>query len=349
LHEIQALAADFAAERLRPHVERWDHDRAIDAAAIASLAESGFAGMLVPERFGGLDLGVTAFAMATEALAWGEPAAALAVVASAATATALLEGAADSRGHAIESIAEGNPVAYPLADSAVLAVAEGGAWRLDGELTWVIRTGDVGLGLVPATAADEHLLFLLPTDMTGLAWTRETTLGFRPARLERAHFDAATASDQACIARGAAADTVFERGRHVARLGTAAIATGIARAALEHATAYAAEREQFGLKLRDFEGIQCKLADMATRLAAARALLNGIAPVHDRAAVAMAKVFASEAAMWVTREAVQIFGGYGYMRDFPVEKLMRDAKATEVLCTTNEDLRVEIAAALYNT
>jgi alkylation response protein AidB-like acyl-CoA dehydrogenase len=129
--------------------------------------------------------------------------------------------------------------------------------------------------------------------------------------------------------------------------GGAAIATGIARAALEHATTYADQREQFGRRIRQFQGIRMKLADMKVRTAAAAALLREAAVARTPAAAAGARVFASESAMWVTTQAVQIFGGYGYMRDYPVEKTMRDAKATEVLAATNEALRETVAAALY--
>src|SRR5437660_10631867 len=122
--------------------------------------------------------------------------------------------------------------------------------------------------------------------------------------------------------------------------------------ALEHALAYCAERKQFGQPLREFEAVQCKLADMATRVEAARALAHAAAARRDRgesitSQASMAKLFASETAMWVTTQAVQLFGGYGYMRDFPVEKLFRDAKVTEIYEGTSEIQRIVIARGLY--
>jgi alkylation response protein AidB-like acyl-CoA dehydrogenase len=150
----------------------------------------------------------------------------------------------------------------------------------------------------------------------------------------------------------------------VGRAGIAAQAVGIARAALEHATAYALEREQFGTPLARFGAIQEKLAEMAARIEGARTLLlsagellagraaAGAQPgseTGERAAsarAAMAKLLASGTAMWVADEAVQIFGGYGYMRDYPVEKLMRDAKGTEIYEGTSEILRLVIAREL---
>ena len=146
----------------------------------------------------------------------------------------------------------------------------------------------------------------------------------------------------------------------IGRLGIAAQAVGIAQAAFEHATAYAVEREQFGRSIADFGAIQEKLAVMAVRVAGARALTreagrrlergdgeegsgNGLFSVSAGTVAAMAKLSASETAMWVAKEAVQIYGGYGYMRDYPVEKLMRDAKGTEIYEATSEILRMIIA------
>src|SRR5437016_5567058 len=141
-------------------------------------------------------------------------------------------------------------------------------------------------------------------------------------------------------------------GLDAGRLGIAVQAVGIARRALEHSLAYCAERRQFGRPLREFQAVQFKLADMATRIEAARALAHAAATRRDRGEdttmqASMAKLFASETAMWVTTQAVQLFGGYGYMRDFPVEKLFRDAKVTEIYEGTSEIQRIIVARGLY--
>jgi len=358
VQEIRDLARDFAAGSLRPHVERWDRDAAVDASTLESLAGLGFHGMLVPEEFGGLGLGLPAWTAAIEALAWGEPAVALAVLARATTATALLEtGSRAQKTQWLEDIAAGAAAWLPLADDlAVTASRTGAEWRLDGSLGWVLRAGEAGCALVPARSAGTtvpqgapDLLFLVRTDAAGLSVARDTTLGLRPAVIGPITFAGVRAGADALIAQGPA--TAFTDGRLAAvrRLGIAAVATGIARAALEHAIAYAAQREQFQQQLRAFEGIQFKLADMATRVDAAAALLDSAVAAPGQRVVAIAKLFASETAMWVSTQAVQIFGGYGYMRDYPVEKLMRDAKATEMFTGTNEDLRVLIAAELYRS
>ena len=136
------------------------------------------------------------------------------------------------------------------------------------------------------------------------------------------------------------------------RLGIAAQAIGIARAALDHAVRYAAERRQFGKPIRDNQGIQFKLADMTARVVQARAALYAAAAAKDRGEAitqlsAIAKLAASEAAMWVTTQAIQVFGGYGYVTDYPVERLFRDAKVTEIYEGTSEIQRVVIARELY--
>ena len=128
---------------------------------------------------------------------------------------------------------------------------------------------------------------------------------------------------------------------------------GIARRALEHSVKYCAERRQFGKPLQDFQAVQFKLADMATRTEAARALAHRVAARKDAGEdvttfASMAKLFASETAMWVTTQAIQLFGGYGYMRDFPVEKLFRDAKVTEIYEGTSEIQRIVIARGLHS-
>jgi alkylation response protein AidB-like acyl-CoA dehydrogenase len=137
------------------------------------------------------------------------------------------------------------------------------------------------------------------------------------------------------------------------RLGISAQAIGIAESALRASAAYAAERKQFGKPIKEFEAIQFKLADMATRIAASRALLHAAATAKDRGETitqfgSMAKLMASETAMWVTTQAIQVFGGYGYVKDYPVERLFRDAKVTEIYEGTSEIQRVVIARNLYS-
>jgi hypothetical protein len=137
------------------------------------------------------------------------------------------------------------------------------------------------------------------------------------------------------------------------RLGIAAQAVGLARAALEHATNYAGQRRQFGKAIREYQAIQFKLADMALRTTAARTLLHATAAAKDRGEAvtvysSMSKLMASETAMFVTDEAVQIYGGYGYIKEYPVERYLRDAKVTEIYEGTSEIQRIVISRELYS-
>jgi alkylation response protein AidB-like acyl-CoA dehydrogenase len=197
--------------------------------------------------------------------------------------------------------------------------------------------------------------FIITPDLPGFAvGKKEDKMGLRASPTVQLVFDSL---------RVPAANLLGEEGHGFAyamqsldngRLGIAAQALGIARAALEHSLAYAAERRQFGQAIADFEAIQFKLADMAKNIAASRALLHATASAKDRGEAvtlpaAMSKLLASETAMSATREAVQIFGGYGYVTDYPVERLFRDAKVTEIYEGTSEIQRVVIARQLYAT
>ena len=366
--QVRQLAHEFAAAELRPHVERWDRERALDPTVLASLAELGFFGMLVPEEYGGLGFDVPASLAVLEELAWGEPAVALLVSIHNAYGVELLvrHGSEEQRRRWLGPMAGGEVVACaalaePEADSELAglstrAVRSGGGWTLDGMKSWVTNGRGAGLAVVAARTDESGGnggetgvgVFLIPTDAPGYEVEgRETTMGLRAAEIVTVRLRGVAVGADSLVGDPAAGSAYLAAARDLGRLGMAAIALGIARAALEHAVAYADQREQFGQKLREFEGVQFKLADMATRVEAARALLQRAAAERSSRAAAMAKLFASEAAMWVTTQAVQIFGGYGYMRDYPVEKLMRDAKATELCEGTSETQRVMIARELY--
>lgn len=350
--EIRQLARQFAEAELRPHVEQWDHAAKLDLQVLAQLAELGFFGMLVPEAFGGMEFDLPTYVSVLEELAWGEPAIAYIVATTNHVARTIVQhGTDEQKRRWLEPIARGEAVtciaaAEPAAGSDLNAVSTradrtGEAWTLSGEKEWVAHGRAAQLALVLArTGADAVSAFLVPTDAEGYQpGAREQTMGFRPLEIVSVQLEQ--------VRVGAEAELQFPLTRVRQTLGMAAIANGIAQAALDHAVGYADIREQFHTRLRDFEGLQYKLAEMATRVASAQALLQQAAADPTEQNRAMAKYLASENAMWVTTNAVQIFGGYGYMRDYPVEKLMRDAKATEIMEGPNEIQRVLIARELY--
>lgn len=360
IQEIRTLAREFAEAELRPHVEWWDRERRIDPAAIAQLAELGFFGMLLPDEYGGMNFDLPTFAAAIEELAWGEPATAMLVANNAIAARLLIEFASDAqRQQWLERLTDGSAIASLAVaeeeagsdDAAIRTTAtrSGGGWALAGEKTWVSHASFRGPAFVLArTATDVRSLFIVALDAPNVEVAdRVETLGFRPIDLSAVKLNGVQVGQDGMLGSDGAGPAILDARSRFARVAAAAVAVGIARAALEHAVAYAEMRHQFGRALRTFEGIQFKLADMSARTAAARALLNEAAASGSNERIAQAKLIAGETVMWVTTEAVQVFGGYGYMRDYPVEKLMRDAKAMELIEGASELLRVEIAEALY--
>jgi alkylation response protein AidB-like acyl-CoA dehydrogenase len=352
---------------LRPHVEAWDRDATLDPAVLQALAELGFFGMLAPESAGGMDFGVPAYAAALEALGWGEPTVALVLAMHTAFGVRpLLEhGTDEQKAEWLPALAAGDRIAClalsePGAGTDLTAMhtraeRDGDGWLLNGAKQWVSAAGLANLALVVARTAPAGEaghgavgVFIVPLETAGVAvGERKETLGLRPLPFADVRFDGVRLPAAAALGDVTGGAEEIHEGTSLARLGIAAQAVGIATAALDHAVAYAGQREQFGSRLREFEGVQYKLADMATRTEAARSLLMDAASRLDTHMAAMAKLFASEVAMWCATQAVQVFGGYGYMRDYPVEKLMRDAKATEIYESTNEMQRVAIARELY--
>jgi alkylation response protein AidB-like acyl-CoA dehydrogenase len=334
--EIRALAREYASTELRPHAEAWDAEGALPAEVVAQLRELGFCSMLADEADGGLGLGLATFCAAVEELAWGEPAAALAVVGHAA-ATVALSGLAGAEGDR-RAVAGGELITAICWSDAATAVQQDDAGTATGVARWLGLATHAGAAVVPVCDGQDEAHVLVEVDAARVGATY-ATMGLRPFGLADVTLDRARVRVERVD--GAAAE-------QSARLGLAATAVGMAQAALDHARDYAAVREQFGTALREFEGIQYKLADMRRRVLAARALVAEAARTADAALVLAAKVQGSETAMWVTTQAVQIFGGYGYMRDYPVEKLMRDARAVGVLLGDDDALRVILARTLYD-
>jgi len=364
ISEIRDLARQFAEGELRPHVERWDRDALLDDGVVAQLGELGFFGMLAPDEHGGMGFDRGTYLAALEALSWGEPAIGLTLSIHSAFAVTLLvrHGTPEQRERWLPELASGERVGcFALSEedagsdagsASTTAERQGDGWVLRGEKKWVTNGRMAGLAVVVARTGGEGpkglSAFLVPTEADGwVVESRENTMGLRPLEVVTVRLDGLELPADALLGEEGAGFRLAMEGLDLGRLGIAAQAVGIADAALEHALAYAAEREQFGRAIREFEAIQFKLAEMATKVAAARSLLEWAAEQDTTEASSMAKLFCSETAMWVTTEAVQIFGGYGYMRDYPVEKLMRDAKATEIYEGTNEIQRVVIARELY--
>ncbi|HEX9282811.1 MAG TPA: acyl-CoA dehydrogenase family protein [Gemmatimonadales bacterium] len=363
--QIVDLAREFARTRIEPHAAEWDRTRHFARDVIDELGKLGFLGMCTPEEYDGMGLDTLTYLLALEELAAADASIALSVsLHNAIPATMLARhGSPAQKQRFLKSMARGEVLAgFALSepeagsDAASLrarAVRDGDHWVLRGTKAWATNGGTAELMMVMARTERGISAFIVPTDAAGYrAGTPEDKMGLRASNtVAIALEDVRLPADHLVGEDGQGFGYAME-GLDVGRLGIAVQAVGIARRALEHAVGYCAERRQFGRALREFEAVQFKLADMATRVEAARALAHATAARRDRGEeitvpASMAKLFASETAMWVTTQAVQLFGGYGYMRDFPVEKLFRDAKATEIYEGTSEIQRIVIARGLY--
>ena len=372
--EIQRLARDFAAAEIAPYAAAWDEEAYFEPAIVGKLGELGFLGMLLPEQYDGLGLDTATYLLALEEIAAADAstAAMMSVHNSLPTQMILSFGSEAQRERYLPPMARGELLgAFALSepdagsDAAALrtqAVRDGDCWVLNGTKAWVTSGTHAGVILAMArTDTPDHRrstrgisAFIVTPDMPGFhVGKKEDKMGLRASPTVQLVFD---------DLRVPAANLLGEEGQGFVyamqsldsgRLGIAAQAVGIARAALEHARGYANTREQFRRPIRDYQAIQFKLADMALRVTAARTLLYATAAAKDRGERitmygAMSKLFASETAMFVTDEAVQIFGGYGYIKDYPVERLLRDAKVTEIYEGTSEIQRIVIARQLYH-
>ncbi len=371
--EIQSLAREFAEGELRPGSAEWDAARRMDDGVFDSLAEVGFLGMLAPEEHGGLGFDVATYLLVLEELARGDASVALGVAIHNGPVTGMLaaHGTDAQKERWLPALASGEALgAFALSETGAgsdpraletRARRDGDGWVLDGEKRWVTNGGRAGLVVVFARTDDEDGIgaFLVEPSADGYAVSgEEATMGFCGSETAKVTLDGVRVDADALLGEADRGLVYALEALDVGRVGIAALSVGIARAAMEHAVRYSLEREQFGRSISEFGAIQAKLADMHERIGGARALTqrageavqalsNGGFPREGAdgltARAATAKLAASEAATWVADEAVQIYGGYGYMRDYPVEKLLRDAKGTEIFEGTNEIMRLVIA------
>ena len=371
--EIQQLAREFARAEIAPHCEQWDRDAAMDPGILSRMAELGFLGMMVPEQYEGLGLDTVTYLVALEEIAAVDAsvAVAMSVHNSLPTQMILRYGSEAQRQRFLPAMARGDILgAFALSepeagsDAAAMttqAVRDGDDWVLSGTKAWVTSGNQAGVILAMARTdrpgerrgARGISAFIITPELTGFrVGKKEDKLGLRASPTVQLSFDQMRVPGDHLLGKEGKGFVYAMQSLDHGRLGVAAQAVGIARAALEHSVRYAGERRQFGHPIKEFEAIQFKLANMATRITAARALLYSAASAKDRGEPitqfsSMSKLFASETAMWVTTEAIQIFGGYGYMKEYPVERLFRDAKVTEIYEGTSEIQRIVIARELY--
>jgi alkylation response protein AidB-like acyl-CoA dehydrogenase len=371
--EIKELARNFAEAEIAPHAAQWDREACFPLEVAHRMGELGFLGMLIPEEYDGLGLDTVSYLLALEEIARADASAAvlMSVHNSLPTQMLLHFGNDAQKEKYLKPMARGELIgAFSLSepeagsDASALrcqAVRDGDDWLLTGTKSWVTSGSfaDVIMVMARTDTPDNRRgsrgisAFIVTPDLPGFhVGKKEEKMGLRASPTVQLNFDGLRVPAANLLGEEGQGFVYAMRSLDNGRLGIAAQALGIAQAALDASLDYAAERKQFGKPIREFEAIQFKLADMGTRIAAARALLHATAADKDRGQSttlygSMSKLLASEAAMWVTTQAVQIFGGYGYVKDYPVEKLFRDAKITEIYEGTSEVQRIVIARELY--
>jgi alkylation response protein AidB-like acyl-CoA dehydrogenase len=366
---IRDTLRDFARERLAPYAAQWDRDSTFPREALAELAQLGALGMTVPEEHGGAGLDYVSLALALEEIAAGDGATStiVSVQNSVVCGPILAFGNAQQKERFLKPLASGEwlgcfCLTEPQAGSDAAAIRtgarrEGDVYVLNGVKQFITSGKNARLAVVfavtDAAAGRKGIsAFLVPTDTPGYVVARiEDKMGQHASDTAQILFEDCRVPAANLLGREGDGYRIALANLEAGRIGIAAQSVGMARAAFEAAQRYAKERETFGKPIFEQQAVSFRLADMATRIEAARQLVWHAAGLRDAAApclkeAAMAKLFASEMAERVCSDAIQIHGGYGYVADFPVERIYRDVRVTQIYEGTSDIQRIVIARAL---
>ena len=372
LTEMQVMIRDvcrqIAEEKMKPVREKYDESGEFPHDMVKIFAEADLFGIAIDEAYGGMGGGVMDTVVAVEELSKVDAGIALALFATGlGTYPILLHGSDEQKRQYLPRICRGTVAAFGLTEAGAgsdaggiqtTAVADGDSYVINGTKQWITNGGEADIYTVIAMTNKAKgprgaSAFIVEKGADGFTFgKKENKMGIRASTTRELIFQDCRVPKANLISREGMGFIVAMRTLDMSRPGVAAQALGIAAGALDEAVRYSRERRQFGKPISAFQGVQFMLADMATEVEAARALTYQAARYIDSGAKdvsrisAMAKVFASDVAMRVTTDAVQIFGGYGYMRDYPVEKMMRDAKITQIYEGTNQIQREVIALDL---
>ena len=366
--QIRDTVRDFAARELAPTVAQRDEEERYDRGLFDRMAALGLTGLPYPEELGGAGMGTFAWILACEELAAADMGLAVSLsVHVLAQLPILSHGTEEQKARLLPPMTAGQwlgafALTEPGAGSdaaaiALLAERTDDGYALTGSKIWITNGADADLTLVFATVdrsrgRDGITAFVVERDTPGFrVGAHERKMGIRDSVSAELVFDGARVPEANRLGDEGQGLKVALSALGAGRISIAAACVGLARAALEHAGRYALQRSQFGRPIADQEMVQAMLADAATRVEAARLLTWRAARMRDagqsiNAASSMAKMFASDTAMQVTTDAVQIFGGAGYSRDNPVERLMRDAKGAQIYEGTNQIQRIVISRHL---
>ncbi|MEW1637165.1 acyl-CoA dehydrogenase family protein [Streptomyces sp. NPDC093801] len=365
--DLLALVREIAQREVRPKAAEEEDAGRFPREVFTLLSESGLLGLPYAGEFGGGDQPYEVYLQVLEELAAARLTVGLGVSVHSLACHGLAGyGTKEQRAaHLPDMLGGGLLGAYCLSEPAsgsdaasltTKAVRDGDDWVITGTKAWITHGGVADfytvLARTGAPGAKGITAFLVPGDAEGLtAAVPEKKMGMKGSPTAQLHFDGVRVPDARRIGEEGQGFTIALAALDAGRLGIAACAIGVAQAALDEAVSYALGRRQFGHPIADFQGLRFMLADMATKIEAGRALYLAAARLRDAGKpfsrqAAMAKLFCTDAAMAVTTDAVQILGGYGYTADFPVERLMREAKVLQIVEGTNQIQRMVIARHL---
>ncbi len=374
LDDVQTLVRDtarrFAQEEVAPLAAEMDKTATFRMELVKQMGELGFMGVAIPEQYGGGGMDYRCYSIVVEELS--------AVCASTGVVVSAHSSLCCDPIYRFGTEEQKKKYLVPLASGQMLgclgltepqagtdagavrttAVLDGDEWVLNGTKIFITNGGQAGVAVVIASTdrSAKHRglsAFIVPADAPGYKVAKEEhKLGIRASSTAELVFEDCRIPKENLLGQPGEGFKIAMQTLDGGRIGIASQAVGIARGAMEQAIAYAKERQQFGQPIANFQAIQWKLADMATEIDAARLLTWRAAWMKDQGfknysrEAAMAKLFASDVAMKATREAVQVFGGYGYIDEYPVERYYRDAKITEIYEGTSEVQRMVISRAL---
>jgi alkylation response protein AidB-like acyl-CoA dehydrogenase len=362
--DLKKRAAGFADREVAPHAAELDQEDRFPTQTFERLAREGFTGLCVPEEYGGAGMDFLSYVLLLEEISRADAGVGvtLAVHTSAGTLPILMYGSEEQKARWVPDLARGAKIGCfaltePGAGSDAAAIAAraervDGGYRLSGHKKWVTNGRVAGAVFVFARAPEGVTAFVVATDAEGVSFGEHAKkMGVISATTDDVILDNVFVGEE---------DRIGEEGRGLSvalgtldsgRIGIAAQAVGIAEAAFRYAADYAAGRATFGKPIAEHQAVAFKLADMQTKIRAARLLTHEAAWMRDRGmrvteAGARAKLYASRVANEVTYDAVQTLGGYGYMKDHPVERYYRDARVTEIYEGTSEIQRLVISRGI---
>ncbi len=364
--EIRKLVRDFAQREVKPRAEAIDQSGEFPRDLVAKAAELGLTGILIPEEFGGAGLDHLSFAIFIEEVARYSAATAviLDVHASVGSEPIVQFGNQEQKRRWLPGLAQGRTLAaFALtepeagSDAAHLrttAQRRNGSYLLNGTKIFITNAGEAGLYLVlastqPGAGAEGITAFLVSGDNPGLkVGPRFKKMGLNGSAIAEVHLEDCLVDEGERLGDEGQGFRIAMRALDSGRIGISAQAVGLAQGAMDDAIRYAKERKQFGKTIGEFQTIQNKIADMAVKIRAARSLTWKAAALCDAGQpftkeASMAKLFSTDIAMEVTLDALQVFGGYGYLEEYPMARRVRDAKACQIYEGTNQVQRLVIA------